>query len=75
MMGDVDPGVRWKLAKMRHGAHLRDAAADRSFRRRRSSGPRLCHRLTVAVGEHLIALGLRLKQGHDPQPARGHLYG
>ena len=75
MMGDVDPGVLWELAKMRHGEHLRDAAADRSFRQGRSSGLGLRHRLTVAVGEHLIALGLRLKQRHDPQPAPGHLYG
>ena len=75
MTGDVDPGVLWEHAKVRHGEYLRDAAADRLVRHGRSGGPWPRHRLAVAVGDHLIALGLRLRQRHDPHPAPGHLYG
>ena len=75
MTGDVDPGVLWEHAKVRHREYLRDAAADRLFRHVRSSGPGPRHRLTVAVGDQLIALGLRLRQRHDPHPAPGHPYG
>ncbi len=75
MIGDLDSGVMWRLAMDRHDAYLRQAETDRVSERLRRPGPSLRERATVAVGDHLIALGLRLKRRYDPQPAAGRLYG
>lgn len=73
MIGDVDPGVLWEYAKGRHSDFLQAAAADRWSHLGRPRGPRLGQRLALALGDQLIALGLRLKQRYDPRPASGHL--
>ena len=75
MMGDLDPGVLWELAMGRHEAYLRQAETDRVSKRLHRPAPSLRERVTVAVGDHLITLGLSLKRQYDPQPSPGHLYG
>ena len=71
MMGDVDPGVLWEFAKSRHGDDLHAAAARRASKQARPRGPRLRHRVALAVGDHLIALGLTIKQ-RNPDLSQAH---
>ena len=75
MMGDLDSGVLWELAMDRHEAYLRQAEAARVSNRLHRPGPSLRERVTVAVGDHLITLGLRLKRRYARQLDSGRLYG
>ena len=75
MIGDIDPGVLWELTKSRQRDDLRAAAADRFFAQAHPRGPGLLEQLSLAVGDHLIALGLRLKQRYGQQSSAAHLYG
>ena len=74
MTADIDPAILWELAKSRHREDLRVVEADRTVRQAHLREPDLRYRMIVALANQLIALGLRLKQRYEPQPASGHLY-
>ena len=75
MTGEIDPSVLWDLARSRHREYLRAAESDRNVRHVQLHQLDLRHRLTVALAEQLIALGLRLKRRYEPRLASGQGYG